>query len=593
MAICIVLVSTYSFNAQTASDQKLIKIYFNKGLESLKLLNYRDALIYFSRAYSQNPDSYHGELSYLYLGKSYALYSYAYRSKRGILASIGFLNQYPYRYKIPRFIHTQREFIADSYLLLQWYENARNVYANLYGETEKEEYLIKLGYATALSGSIENFNYIKALGKEGVPKDYLDIYYLTLGFYEFNLGRYRNAVEYITRAISISPYLREDPHVLFRLGISYNKLGDWRRALLHLELALQNDAFGVYEDRALFYLALINLETNNFKEAFAKAQKLFEGGRLFYRKLPQLLFSSFWFYEDFLKVYGKKLGDYRKKLLKIGWLNVENVYGELPAIGIYYLSIKSRSLSEEEKEFLKAKDLTLKEFVHENDIFTFDRYVKKVQNSFAGLDYTKEKDSSYMIDVFTLNRGNFLKLLGTQKNLELLARATTYRGNTLAFDIFPYLINDSLYRFLRGKFYLLEDRPILALNYLERSMDGLRGEDRLEARILASYLRDDRRGLEALINEITSERLKPYLRVLYLKLADLSYEEGDFSEAVKYYRKVVESGDKKGMSYWWSMFRIALAGEKMGSTDTIKWVVNRVKEEDNIWSRVIRTLWEG
>ena len=593
VAVCIILVSTYSFNAQTTTDQKLVKGYFDKGVESLKLLNYRDALIYFSRAYSQDPASYYGELSYLYLGKSYALYSYAYRSKQGILASIGFLNQYPFRYKIPRFIHTQREFIADSYLLIQWYENARNIYANLYGETEKSEYLIKLGYATALSGSIENFNDIKSIGKDGIPKDYLDIYYLTLGFYEFNLGRYKNAVEYITRAITISPYLREDPHVLFRLGMSHNKLGDWRRALLHLELALQNDAFGVYEERALFYLALINLETKNFKEAFEKAQRLFAGDRLFYRKLPQLLFASFWFYEDFLKVYRKELGNYREKLLKLGWLNVENIYGELPAIGLYYLSIKSKSLSEEEKEFLRVKNLTLTDFVHENDIFTFERYSKKAQSAFEALDYTKKEDFRYMKDLYTLNRKNFTLLLGTQKNLELFARAMTYRGDSLAFDVFPYLLNDSLYRFLRAQFYLLENRPILALNYLERALSGLKGEDRLEAELLMGYMKEDRTTLESMVEKLTSKRLKPYSTVLYLKIADLSYREGDLRKAIEYYKKVVETADTKDTSYWWAMFRIALAGEKLKSGETIKWVVNRAKEEDNIWSRVIRTLWEG
>ncbi|MDQ7082754.1 MAG: hypothetical protein Q9N34_07260 [Aquificota bacterium] len=140
---------------------------------------------------------------------------------------------------MPRFLHTQREFVADSYLLLQWYEKAKNIYANLYGETEKTEYMISICYASALSGSIEGYQYLSKLGKEGVPEDYLDLYYMTMGFYSFNLGKYRLASQYMSYAVNTNTYLREDPHLLFRLGVSYYKLGDWRRALLYLELAPQ------------------------------------------------------------------------------------------------------------------------------------------------------------------------------------------------------------------------------------------------------------------------------------------------------------------------------------------------------------------
>ncbi|MDQ7082753.1 MAG: hypothetical protein Q9N34_07255 [Aquificota bacterium] len=82
IALLIVLISTYSFNAEQSKDPELAKRYFERGIESLRVLNYLDALIFFSRAYSVNPKSYYGELSYLYLGKSYALYSYVYGSKK-------------------------------------------------------------------------------------------------------------------------------------------------------------------------------------------------------------------------------------------------------------------------------------------------------------------------------------------------------------------------------------------------------------------------------------------------------------------------------------------------------------------------------
>jgi len=353
VALLIVLISTYSYNAERTTDSALAKRYFQKGLASLKILNYRDALLYFSRAYRMDPSSEHGELSYLYLGKSYSLYSYAFGSKRGVMASIGYLNQYPFHYKVPRFIYTQREFIGDAYLLLLWFDTAKNIYANLYGETERPEYMIKYGYASALSGSIEGYRYLRELKK--VPSDYLDLYYMTMAFYNFNLGRYSTAVEYMVEALNTNSYLREDANLLFRLGVSYYKLGNWRKALLYLEMSLRNDAFGVYRERANFYLALINLETRNYREAFTNLRELTSEGRLFYSKLSQILFSSLWLYEEFLQVYGKSIGNYRDLLLQIGWLNVEDVFGELPALGIYYLSLRSGILNPEEEEFLRVK----------------------------------------------------------------------------------------------------------------------------------------------------------------------------------------------------------------------------------------------
>ena len=595
VALSIILVSTYSFNAQTTQDRSLIKRNFERGLRELRVLNYRDALIFFSRAYIQDPYSYYGELSYLYIGKSYALYSYGYRSRQGILASIGYLNQYPFRYKVPRFITTQREFIADSYLLLQWYDDAKNIYANLYGETEKKEYLIKLGYATALSGSIENFNYIKDLARKGVPKDYLDFYYMTIAFYYFNMGKYKTTLELLSRAININPYLREDPHVLFRLGISHNKLGDWRRALLYLELALRNDAFGVYEERSLYYLALINLETNNFREAFLKAQELFKNDRLFYRKLPQLLFSTFWYYDEFIKVYGKEIGDYREKLLKVGWLNVENIFGDLPALGIYYLSMKGRELTEEERKFLKAKKLRLTEFVYENDIFTFTKYLEKLRKELGRFVFYKEEDARYITDIYKTNPDNFARVFGTREGWELLARSLTYTGNELAVEVIPRLENKSLYWFLGAQIHILKNRPILAVNFLERSLDGLRGDDRIEAQLLLYFLREDRERLENVVlrTDFKKERFRQYRPIVYLKLGDLSFGERDYRGAIEYYKKVIEMGEKAGEGYWWALFRTALSGELMRSEKTIKWVVKKAEGKDNIWSRVILALWEG
>ena len=590
----IVLVSTYSFNAERVKDPDLARVYFRKGEESLKILNYRDALVFFSISYSVAPESYYGELSFLYLGKSYALYSYAFGSRKGVLAAIGFLNQYPFYYKVPRFVHVQREFVADSYLLLQWYDTAKNIYANLYGETEKVEYMIKFGYASSLGGSIEGFNYLKELSKGGVPSDYLDLYYITMGFYNFNLGRYRRTVGYLIQALNLNAYLRGDPHFLFRLGVSYYKLGEWRKALLYLEMTLRNDPLNAYKDRSYFYLANINLETKNFREAYSNIRKLTENGKLFYLKLSQILFSSLWYYEDFLKVYGKKLGDYRNLLLQLGWLNVEDVYGDLPTLGIYYLSVKSGNLREEEREFLRVKKLTLREFVFENDLFRMERFLSRCRKSLGDLKFYRERDAKLISELYRTNTKNFLRVFSDQKSLSLLARSLVFLGDEEARKILPFLRDEGLRDFLTAKLNAIRGNHNRALELLRRSLPLLKGEDRREAQLLLGYLKEDPSLLEKVIKEIDfgSERFAPYRRLVLLRLADLFYRKGDLNRSLGYYREVVRSG-VKDRSYWWAMFRLALLSERMKDEETLKWVVKRAKEEDNIWSRVIRTLWEG
>ena len=589
IALLIVLISTFSFNAERVRDPDLSKRFFEKGIGSLKVLNYRDALLFFSKAYSLAPKSYYGELSYLYIGKTYSLYSYAFGSKRGVMAAIGYLNQYPFYYKVPRLVHTQREFVADAYLLLQWYDTAKNIYANLYGETEREEYMIKYGYAASLGGSIEGFRYLESLSE--VPSDYLDLYYTTMGFYSFNLGRYERAVNLLTRAVNTNPYLREDAHLLFRLGVSYYRLGNWRKALLYLELTLREDPFKVYENSVSFYLANINLETKNFREAMRNIERLIEDGKLFYLKVSQILFSSLWLYDDFLKVYGDRLGNYRESLLKLGWLNVEDVYGELPALGLYYLSLRERGLRDEEREFLRVKRLTLGEFVFLNDLLGFDRYVRRCREALAEVDPYTEEGALLLAELYRTNRRNFLRVFGDQVSLQKLARAMVFLGDEGANDIVVLLRDRSLSDFLMAKLRILEGDRNGAVSLLDRSLSGLTGEDRLEAEVLLGYLKEDASLLEDVLPKLEGRgRLSSYRPLVLLKLADLNYSAGNLKKAALYYREALESG-VEGRQRWWAMFRLALLSEKLGDQETLKWVVERTKGEDNIWSRAIMVLW--
>ena len=590
----VVLISTYSFNAQHTGDPALSERYFRKGVQSLQVLNYVDALYYFSQAYKASPSSHYGELSYLYLGKSYALYSYAYGSRKGIFASIAFLNEYPFHYKVPRFIHTQREFIGDSYLLLQWYGTAKNIYANLYGETERVEYMIKFGYASSLEGSIEGYNYLKKLNQQGVPRDYLDLYYMTMGFYNFNLGKYSLSVEYLSYAMNINTHLRKDPHLLFRLGVSYYKLGDWRKALLYLELTARNDPLDTYKDKTNFYLAIINLETNNFREAFVNIMNLIQDDRLFYSKLSQILYSSLWYYEDFLNIYREKLGDYRVNLLKLAWLNIEDSYGDFPALGIYYFSLKERVLSEEEKEFLSLKKLSLNGFLHENEFFTFDKYVSRLREYLQRISPFSREGARFISHIYDINESNYLKLFGNPKGIEMLARSLVFLGSPRSEEVIPLLKDTTLRDFLTAKLLLLKGDIEKSTKLLEGSLEKLKGDDRKEAQLLLSYLKGDIKLLEEVASSVDfkKERFLHYAPTVFLKLADGFFDRGNLKKSLEYYRKVVEL---KGTDedYWWALFRIAYISEKLGDSETLKWVVNQTEGSDNIWSRSIRTLWEG
>ena len=590
----IALISTYSFNSEKTKSPELSRFYFRKGLESLKVLNYRDAIHYFGRAYSVSPKSYYGELAYLYLGKSYALFSYVSKSRKGIFAAIGYLNQYPFHYKVPRFIHTQREFVADAYLLLQWYETAKNIYANLYGETERPEYMIKYGYASSLEGGIEGYDYVSALNKEGVPADYLDLYYMTLGFYNFNLGKYKKAIDYMVLAVNVNNYLREDAHLLFRLGVSYYKTEDWRKSILYLELTLRNDPFSIYTDRTHYYLTLINLDTKNFRDAYAHLKKLLENDKLFYSKLSQILYSSLWLYEDFLKAYAGEFAGYRKILLDLGWLNVEDAFGELPALGLYYFSLKEKQLRPEEKEFLKVKRITLPDLVLEGEVVVFDPFVERVRSVYEKLRFFEKKEAQLISEIYYTNRDNFFRLFGYPKGVELLARSLVYLGDAEAKKLLRHLADRGVRYLLGAKLSLLEGRPKAAARLLALGMPLLKGDDLKEAKLLLSYLSEDLEGLLAAVNEIDFKhpRFSGYESMVTLKVADLLFEKGYVEESLPFYRRVVERGIK-GADYWWAMFRIAQISEAIGDRETLRWVVNKAKEEDNIWSRAIRSLWEG
>ncbi len=550
------------------------------------------AINYFTKSYIADPKGYYGELSYLYLGKTYALYSYSIGSRKGILSSVAFLNQYPNQYKVPRFINVQREFIGDSYTLMGWYEDAVNVFANLYGETEDVRYLIKLGYASSLGGSAEGYTYLKKFGLESIPPDYRDIYFLARGYYEFNFGRYERTIDFLTEAANLNEYVRKESHYLYRLGISYYKLGQWQKAMLFLELTLRYDKFGDYRKKTNFYLTYLNLHTQNYKDAFRNIKNLTEGNQLFYSKLSQVLYSSLWLYPDFLKVYEREFRFYRDILLQIAWLNIGNVYGDIALLGIYSMAIDTLSLSEDEKELIRTKNLKLSEFFLEGDLFNFDAYLSFVNKQLEGYDVYNLQKSKFLNMLYLLNKNNIK--LAFKRGAESFVRASLFLGDRETFwEQVKMMREGAEKRFLAAKMMLIEGRESEAVDILKRVQESLKGGDRTEAELLIAYYSGDMERLEGIVQSLKedSPRFKGYLIPAYIRLADYHFGAGNFKKSMAYYSKYLELTPEDKEGYWWALYRIGKIAEYLGDEEKLKWVVNKALGKDNIWSRVIQTLW--
>lgn len=549
------------------------------------------AINYFTKSYVADPKGYYGELSFLYLGKTYALYSYSVGSRKGILSAVAFLNQYPNYYKVPRFVNVQREFIGDSYTLMGWYEDAVNVFANLYGETEEVRYLIKLGYASALGGSAEGYTYLKKMIPQSVPKDYRDIYFLARGYYEFNFGRYREAIEFLSEAANLNEYVRKESHYLYRLGISYYKLGRWQKATLFLELTLRYDKFKDYNRKTNFYLTFLNLRTKNYKEALRSVKTLTGENQLFYSKLSQILYSSLWLYPDFLKTYQEEFKFYRDMLRQIAWLNVGNVYGDIPLLGIYSLALDTLSLSEDEKELIRTKNLKLTEFILEGDLFDFNAFLEYLNGQIDKYDVYDLQRSKFLNILYLLNKNNVKKAFG--KGIKKFAEASLFLGDKNFWEQVNMMRDGVEKSFLVAKMMIVEGRESEAVGILRKVSDSLEKEDRLEAELLIAYYSGDMSKLEKLVGavDVNSPRFRGYITPSYMKLADYHFGQGNYERALDYYTKYMKDVSEEMESYWWALYRVGKIAEYLGDEERIKWVVNKASGKDNIWSRVILTLW--
>lgn len=540
--------------------------------------NYKDAMIYFSRSFSADPDGYYGELSYLYTGISYAKLSYKTGNKEGILSAVAYLNMYPYYYKKPTYLPLQRDFIGEAYLLAGYYDRAKDIYMNLYRTTSVKDYLLKFLYADALDGGY-NPSLLSLIDPQSLTENRY-LYYLISGIYAFNAGNYAQALLDLSEARNLNKYLDEEPEFLYRYAVSNFMEKRLKEAVFYFELLDRRDLYGKFRDSTNYYLALIYLNSENYADAKERIKDLIASANI----KAWLLLSQLWLFPDFLERFGKDLGNYEKLLNSIAWRYVNSVYSIPAVLGVYYYSVKHRKVVD--KDLISYKKLQLPPQISLDDVrIQVEPMVERLQRALSEVDPYTDKGAEFLVELYKANPENYALLFGYEK----LARAVVYLGDTTMKDV-PARLDEPLRGFLLGQLLLLEG-SLEGLGMIEGSLGRLSGEDRLEALFIRSIYRKDAKSLEELLRQELPDRLKPYVEPALLEVGDYYYALGNYQKAKEYYKKYMEVSEGESDLVWLVAYKLAKASQMVGDTQTLNWVLQKARSSDNIISRAIIALW--
>ncbi len=573
----------FTFSTET-QDTDIARSDFFKGYMSLQNRDFSGAIQNFSQAYMRDREGYYGELSYLYLGKSYALLSYYTGRKEGVYSAIAFLNMYPFYYKKNNYLDLQLEFIGDAYILLEMYDKAKDVYFSLYKRTQSPLHLVKFLYASVMLGE-KDAELLSTLDPKGLGEEEY-IYHLILGYNQFNLGDYASALHELTLARQTYRYLEDDPHFLYRYAISHYMLGDWRRAVFYMELLARRDLYGRYEDYTNYYLTLIYLGTGNYTDALKRVESVLKKG-LTSDVYARLLYSQLWAYPDFLEKNKDRFPNYPEELVRMAWIDKNRELSIQAILGIYYLSLKDRRVYE--PELLRLKKLSTpmpSEIRFEGLRVNVSPLLLSLRQVYEKIDPYSEDRSRLLKTLYETNRNNFLALFSAEK----LARALVYMGDDKALEVIP-LVEEPVRSFLMGQMLLLKD-DLNGLNMIRASLNNLQGDDRREALFILGIMEKSKDMLEsALKDERLPKRLGAYLQPALFELADWYYSRKDYVKAKELYKRLIEMSSEEDPFYWICAFRLAYSSSLTGDTQTLRWVVKKVEKKDNIISRVIVELW--
>ncbi|RUM28259.1 MAG: hypothetical protein DSY42_08740, partial [Aquifex sp.] len=584
--LAIVVLSAFSFNASITGEEEASKIYYERALKALHVNDYEDALVFFSRALSLAPSSKYGELSYLYYGLTYALYSYHLGNKEGIFSAIGYLNQYTFYYKKPKYITLQREFLGDSYLLIAWYEDAMNIYANLYGDTKKKKYLLKYAFISALYGDYTGYNELRRL--KSFPKDYLYLYHLAIGIYGIDFGRNEEALQHLTKALELNPFLRYDVHFNYYTGLAYYKNGEIWRSMLFFLRAKDLDKFGLYRTMLNYYLTQVYLATNNFSEAYEIYKEIFK--EIFYNPIYKVIYSNYWLNEEFLKRY-EDFKFYYDVILQIGWLSTGKKIVGYPLLALYNKSLESKNLSEEEKVFMETIKFESTDFVMNKELFSLKKQLDVLNRKFSLMN--ADENAEFIVNLYKTNRNNFLTIFYKPDSLFVLARALVYTGDKEFLKIAKLLPNTPELKFLKAKYWFAKGRKEVAERFLKDSINDLEGIDKLEAMLLLYYLTENPYIDEVLKLAKEYKELENYFPYVYRLAGDIYYDKGMYRKALLMYKEFLQNYKAKDDIYGVTLVKMGYLAEVLQDKKTVDFVVEEAKGFKNLWSEAILTLWGG
>lgn len=565
-----------SFSMEKGGDTRLAQIYFYRGYTEYTQGNYPDAIINFSKAYLSDKEGYYGELAYLYIGISYAHVSYRKGNKEGLLSAVAYLNMYPYYYKKATYLFLQKEFIGDTFIMLNFYDKARDIFLSLYKDTGRVDYLLKFLYADALYGGSSASLLDTVDPSSLLEKEYL--YYFVKGIYAFNGGNYKDAMQNFARARELNRYLEEDPEFLYRYAVSSFLEKDWRRAVFYFELLDRKDLYKKYADSMNYYLALLYLMNKNYGDARNRIQELLSSDGI----KSSLLIAQLWLYPEFIKKYESLFKNYKKDLVKIGWKYINSIYSIPAILGMYYYALEEGKV--EDRELLRLKKLQLpSEIVFKDIRIETEPMLKKLREKFKEKD-PYGRDGDFMIELYKINAKNYALLFG----YEALARAVVYRG-LREYRAVVERVEEPIRSFLLGQLLLLDGMEE-GVKLIENAHKTLSGEDKQEALFILGLYRKDPKMLEPLTKEKVPARFEGYLSLTYLELGDYYYDRRDYTRAKEYYRKYLEKAEEDD-TFWLTAYKYAKAGERTGDREAINWVVKRAEKKDNILSRVIIAIW--
>ncbi len=585
LTILLLLISAFSFNAIN-KDEYASKTYYEKGIRALSVNDYVDALLYFSRAYALASKSAYGELSYLYYGLSYALYSYNLGNKEGIFSAIGFLNLYTFHYKSPRYLVLQREFLGDSYFLLGWYDRAMDIYASLYGDTRDEKFIIKFALASALFGDYTGYTYIKRLNT--IPAEYTYLYYLALGVYEVGLGKYKEGLRNLKKALELNSFLKYDVHFNYYAGLSYYKLGNLRKSIFYFTRAKELDRFKFYETLLNYYLTELNLKLNNFSDAYAIYKEI--KNELFYNPIYRIIYLKYWKNREFLRRF-KDFKFYYDIAIQIGWLSTSKPYKNFILFALYNKAIEKKSLNDEDRELLRIIKFRQNPFTLLGELFEYKEEIEILNNKILKLK--PYIDGKLIVELYKLNRKNFLRVFNRPSSIEVLARALLYTGDREFLEVVELLPRTPKRKFLRGLFWFSKGRKEVAKRLLNESIEGLEGVDRLEAMLILSYLEENNYINEVIKLAKDYDRLKGYFPYIYKLAGDIYYEKGMYRKATDMYKTFLSEYKRKDDVYGAVLVKLGYSAEKLRRRDILSEILREAENFKKPWKEVILSLWGG